>query len=116
MFRTGVWALSLLTMGYVLVGGMRSVAWTDVIQGLLLLSAHIIRAMEAPLPSKTSAHKILQITTKTTTNRDSTKKQKFSQEYSGQDIHIWLQRFNVWAFDARILYSKVFFKITRKNF
>ncbi|MFK7849834.1 MAG: sodium:solute symporter [Akkermansiaceae bacterium] len=36
---TGVAVLSLVTMLYVLVGGMRSVAWTDVIQGLLLLTA-----------------------------------------------------------------------------
>ena len=42
MFRAGVWALSLLTMGYVLIGGMRSVAWTDVIQGLLLLSGMLV--------------------------------------------------------------------------
>ena len=42
MFETGVWILSLLTMAYVLVGGMRSVAWTDVIQGILLLSGMII--------------------------------------------------------------------------
>lgn len=36
---TGVAVLSLVTMLYVLVGGMRSVAWTDVVQGLLLLTA-----------------------------------------------------------------------------
>ncbi len=45
MFRTGVWVLSLLTMGYVLVGGMRSVAWTDVIQGLLLLSGMLVAGL-----------------------------------------------------------------------
>lgn len=38
----GVAVLSLVTMVYVLVGGMRSVAWTDVIQGLLLLAAMIL--------------------------------------------------------------------------
>ena len=31
MFRM-IWALSFLTMAYVLIGGMRSVAWTDVIK------------------------------------------------------------------------------------
>jgi len=39
---TGVAVLSLVTMFYVLVGGMRSVAWTDVVQGFLLLSAMIL--------------------------------------------------------------------------
>ncbi|MEM9079976.1 MAG: sodium:solute symporter family protein [Verrucomicrobiota bacterium] len=42
IYETGVFALALITMLYVLVGGMRSVAWTDVIQGLLLLSAMLI--------------------------------------------------------------------------
>ncbi len=42
MYETGVWALSFLTMAYVLVGGMRSVAWTDVIQGILLLSGMLV--------------------------------------------------------------------------
>ena len=41
-FRAGAAALSLLTMLYVLVGGMRTVAWTDVIQGSLLLAGMII--------------------------------------------------------------------------
>ena len=41
-FRAGAAALSLLTMLYVLVGGMRSVAWTDVIQGSLLLTGMIV--------------------------------------------------------------------------
>jgi SSS family solute:Na+ symporter len=36
-FRIGATGLSLVTMIYVLIGGMRSVAWTDVLQGLLLL-------------------------------------------------------------------------------
>lgn len=40
--ETGVAVLSLVTMIYVLAGGMRSVAWTDVVQGLLLLSAMIL--------------------------------------------------------------------------
>ncbi|MFP6900809.1 MAG: sodium:solute symporter family protein, partial [Opitutales bacterium] len=42
MYETGVWALSFLTMAYVLVGGMRSVAWTDIIQGILLLSGMMV--------------------------------------------------------------------------
>lgn len=42
MYETGVWLLSLLTMAYVLVGGMRSVAWTDVIQGILLLTGMLV--------------------------------------------------------------------------
>ena len=41
-FRAGAAALSLVTMLYVLVGGMRSVAWTDVIQGSLLATGMII--------------------------------------------------------------------------
>lgn len=39
---TGVAVLSLVTMLYVLVGGMRSVAWTDVVQGVLLLGAMLL--------------------------------------------------------------------------
>jgi SSS family solute:Na+ symporter len=45
IFETGVIALSILTMLYVLIGGMRSVAWTDVAQGLLLLSGMIIAGL-----------------------------------------------------------------------
>ena len=45
MFRAGVWALSFLTMAYVLIGGMRSVAWTDVIQGMLLLSGMLVAGL-----------------------------------------------------------------------
>jgi len=45
MFDTGVWVLSLLTMAYVLIGGMRSVAWTDVIQGLLLLTGMLVAGL-----------------------------------------------------------------------
>ncbi|MDA0766188.1 MAG: sodium:solute symporter family protein [Verrucomicrobia bacterium] len=41
----GVGALSLVTMLYVIVGGMRSVAWTDVLQGLLLLSAMLLSGL-----------------------------------------------------------------------
>ncbi len=42
MFGMGSTVLSLITMLYVLVGGMRSVAWTDVVQGFLLLSGMLI--------------------------------------------------------------------------
>lgn len=45
IFEMGVMALSLLTMLYVLIGGMRSVAWTDVLQGMLLLSGMIIAGL-----------------------------------------------------------------------
>ena len=49
MFRIGVWALSLLTTGYVLIGGMRSVAWTDVIQGFLLLTGMLVAGLATVL-------------------------------------------------------------------
>ncbi|MEM0964583.1 MAG: sodium:solute symporter family protein [Verrucomicrobiota bacterium] len=42
IYDTGVFALALITMLYVLVGGMRSVAWTDTVQGFLLLSAMLV--------------------------------------------------------------------------
>ena len=42
IYDSGVAALSFVTMAYVLLGGMRSVAWTDVIQGVLLLSAMLL--------------------------------------------------------------------------
>jgi len=45
IYETGVFALALVTMLYVLVGGMRSVAWTDVIQGVLLLSAMLVSGL-----------------------------------------------------------------------
>jgi len=41
-FELGAIALSILTMLYVLIGGMRSVAWTDVVQGALLIGGMII--------------------------------------------------------------------------
>lgn len=44
-FELGTMALSLLTMLYVLIGGMRSVAWTDVVQGVLLLSGMLIAGL-----------------------------------------------------------------------
>ncbi|MEM6886298.1 MAG: sodium:solute symporter family protein, partial [Verrucomicrobiota bacterium] len=45
IYETGVFALALITMIYVLVGGMRSVAWTDVVQGFLLLSAMLVSGL-----------------------------------------------------------------------
>lgn len=41
-FGWGTAALSLVTLAYILVGGMRSVAWTDVIQGTLLLGGMLV--------------------------------------------------------------------------
>ena len=41
-FQTGATILSIVTMIYVLVGGMRTVAWTDVVQGFLLLGGMLI--------------------------------------------------------------------------
>lgn len=45
IFQVGATALSLVTMFYVLIGGMRSVAWTDVLQGMLLISGMILAAV-----------------------------------------------------------------------
>ena len=44
-FEKGAIALSVVTIVYVLIGGMRSVAWTDVLQGFLLLSGMIVAAI-----------------------------------------------------------------------
>ena len=44
-FQIGATALSLVTMLYVLIGGMRSVAWTDVIQGSLLLFGMLVAGL-----------------------------------------------------------------------
>jgi SSS family solute:Na+ symporter len=45
VFEAGTIALSILTMLYVLIGGMRSVAWTDVVQGILLLTGMIVAGL-----------------------------------------------------------------------
>ena len=45
IFQVGATALSLVTMFYVLIGGMRSVAWTDVMQGVLLLGGMLLAAI-----------------------------------------------------------------------
>lgn len=37
VFDTGALLMTVVTVGYVLLGGMRSVAWTDVVQGTLML-------------------------------------------------------------------------------
>ena len=42
VFDVGTGALSVVTMLYVLLGGMRSVAWSDVLQGLLLLTGMLV--------------------------------------------------------------------------
>ncbi|MFK5923962.1 MAG: sodium:solute symporter family protein [Verrucomicrobiota bacterium] len=47
IFQVGATTLSLVTMFYVLIGGMRSVAWTDVLQGVLLLGGMILAAVAA---------------------------------------------------------------------
>jgi SSS family solute:Na+ symporter len=41
-FRIGASALSVVTIIYVLIGGMRSVAWTDVLQGLLMIGGILL--------------------------------------------------------------------------
>lgn len=45
IFQVGATTLSLVTMFYLLIGGMRSVAWTDVLQGVLLLGGMILAAV-----------------------------------------------------------------------
>ncbi len=45
MFELGATALSIVTMCYVLIGGMRSVAWTDVLQGFLLFGGMLVAAI-----------------------------------------------------------------------
>ena len=42
MFDLGTNVLSVITMLYVLIGGMRSVAWSDVLQGVLLLMGMLL--------------------------------------------------------------------------
>ncbi len=46
-FTIGVVALSIVTTLYILIGGMRSVAWTDVIQGGLLIGGMLIAGAAA---------------------------------------------------------------------
>ena len=49
VFGVGATLLSLVTMVYVLVGGMRSVAWSDVIQGTLLLAGMLLAGIATVL-------------------------------------------------------------------
>lgn len=42
IYNAGTAALSVVTMVYVLLGGMRSVAWTDALQGLLLFGGMLL--------------------------------------------------------------------------
>ena len=44
-FGWGTAALSMVTLAYILIGGMRSVAWTDVIQGTLLLGGMLVAGL-----------------------------------------------------------------------
>ena len=41
-FETGACVLALVTMIYIMVGGMRSVAWTDTVQGALLVGGMLL--------------------------------------------------------------------------
>lgn len=47
VFEMGAIALSIVTMVYVLIGGMRSVAWTDVLQGVLLIGGMVLATIAA---------------------------------------------------------------------
>ena len=44
-FETGAALLALITMVYIMVGGMRSVAWTDVVQGGLLVGGMLLAGL-----------------------------------------------------------------------
>jgi SSS family solute:Na+ symporter len=46
-FAIGTGTLAVITMLYVMIGGMRSVAWTDVIQGLLLIGGMLLAGVAA---------------------------------------------------------------------
>ena len=41
-FEEGAIVLALITMVYIMIGGMRSVAWTDLIQGLFLITGMLV--------------------------------------------------------------------------
>jgi SSS family solute:Na+ symporter len=55
-FETGAVVLSMVTMLYIMIGGMRSVAWTDVVQGVLLVGGMLlagfcaVAVMGGPVP------------------------------------------------------------------
>ena len=46
-FETGACALALITMVYIMIGGMRSVAWTDAVQGALLVGGMLLAGAAA---------------------------------------------------------------------
>lgn len=46
-FETGACVLALVTMIYIMVGGMRSVAWTDTVQGALLVGGMLLAGIAA---------------------------------------------------------------------
>jgi SSS family solute:Na+ symporter len=46
-FETGACVLALITMLYIMVGGMRSVAWTDAVQGGLLVGGMLLAGIAA---------------------------------------------------------------------
>ncbi|MDP6795125.1 MAG: sodium:solute symporter family protein [Verrucomicrobiota bacterium] len=46
-FEIGACLLSLVTMLYIMIGGMRSVAWTDALQGTLLMSGMLLAGAAA---------------------------------------------------------------------
>ena len=53
-FQVGCVVLALITTVYVMVGGMRSVAWTDVFQGLLLVTGMLLGGyvvLQVPSPA-----------------------------------------------------------------
>ena len=55
-FETGAVVLAIITMVYIMIGGMRSVAWTDVVQGVLLVGGMLlaggcaVAVMGGPVP------------------------------------------------------------------
>ena len=46
-FEIGACLLSLVTMLYIMIGGMRSVAWTDALQGALLMTGMLLAGLAA---------------------------------------------------------------------
>tara|TARA_B100000614_G_scaffold62741_1_gene55627 strand:- start:4867 stop:6537 length:1671 start_codon:yes stop_codon:yes gene_type:complete len=46
-FEIGACLLSLVTMLYIMIGGMRSVAWTDALQGALLMTGMLLSGLAA---------------------------------------------------------------------
>jgi SSS family solute:Na+ symporter len=46
-FLYGTYALAGVTVIYIMIGGMRSVAWTDVIQGFMLIGGMLLAGVAA---------------------------------------------------------------------